>query len=136
MDVKKRKSTVGLFSANDWIKEACRAKLDGQPAAPTVPLYPRPQSGVTYTEGPNAGYPIGAIAGLGRGTVADGFWDGWCRDSKRLEVEARDESFREALEQRTAAGLQLPPKWAKMSAAVRLTWLRANDQKPAPPDNW
>ncbi len=118
-EVRKRQAEFSRYSLADWIKEACRARMDCPAPPPPMPV---PQ--VQYqTSTPQGQIP----AGIGRGMVGQGFWDQWSRESKRLEGEARDESFNAALEERKREGLILHPKWDKMGATARLAWLRAND---------
>lgn len=119
--VLERRGEERKFSLNDWIVEAIREKVDGPPAMPNPACYssPHPDDVILFT--------TPKPPEIQPGRVGDGFWDNWMRESKRLEPDARQESFSEALRDRVAAGLQLPPKWGKMSPEARMAFLRMND---------
>jgi hypothetical protein len=130
MEVKKRQAEYSKYNLTDWLRETVRLRLDGPPTLVAAQPQQISQAPVTNGQIP---------AGVGRGTVGAGFWEVWARESKRLEGEARDESFKEALEQRAATGLKLPNTWAKMNPNSRLAWLRSNDTgtgSQAQPDGW
>ena len=119
------------ISLNDFIVEAIRDKLDGDASSGERghghqgdPSSVGAAPGASIHETPTP--PTGGIPdGVQPGRAGDGFWDEWIRNSKRLDPEARQASFLEALAERQP---QLPAKWGKMLPDVRMAWLRANDQ--------
>lgn len=117
--VTKRKAEFPKFSMNDWVLEAIREKVDG--LAIVLQSVPAAIGGISTMTIP------GVQGGVGGGT--SDFWQKWGMESKRLDPEARDQSFREALAERCALGLQLPKAWNKWSTEFRLSWLRSNDHQ-------
>lgn len=127
-EVKKRQVEFSRYSAADWIKDTIRQRLDG----PTPMMFLRPvsESGVEYREleEGEGGSLAPTQPPIQPSQFLNGYWDKWSRDSKRLEGEAKQESFNEALRDRVAAGLKLPDGFMKKSPESRMGWLRANDR--------
>lgn len=112
--VAKRRVEAPKYSLNDLIVEAVRGKLDG-PVIKAQTMH----------------FPGGGVARIPEvvqlGEFKEGFWEKWGRESKRLEGDTREESFREALMERVGGGLELPKGFARMSVVAKMAWLRVND---------
>ena len=114
-----RRGEFSRYCFNDCVLDALRALLDGPGIVSQV-----------IENGWDGTHLKTPMPEIGNGhSVGVSYWDNWSRKSKSLEGDARDESFREALRQRQAEGLQLPPKWGKMFPQARMAWLRQNDRE-------